>query len=83
MITTNDEPVNPMGLTELAKMLSTPERPVYRQTVYMWSKRRDRNGFPNPVRNRDRRGVKYDPAQVKAWFEHYRPSVGGRPRNDA
>lgn len=35
------------GYAEVAYALSTPERPIYRQQVYMWWSRRERNQFPD------------------------------------
>lgn len=53
------------GHTDVAKALTivTPERPVSRQLVYTWYKRRATTGFP------DRRTVKMPNGSVKQLFD--------------
>lgn len=66
-----------MTMTELAGELH-----VDRRQVWTWHKRRDRNGFPAPVRTIKRLGREvpvWDLAEVKEWRRGYRPSLGGRP----
>ena len=56
---------------------------VDRRQVHMWAKRRQHNGFPEPVKTlqRGRSEVPlYDPAQVKNWRRRYVPSNGGRQK---
>jgi hypothetical protein len=72
-------PRRPLGLSDLARLLSTEDRPVSRQMVYQWAMRRTRNGFPAPVPWVGH-GRRYDPDQVIAWYRAYVPSHGGRPR---
>lgn len=65
------------GFSAVARALSTDEKPVTRQRVYMWYKRRERNGFPE----RDTRGFSF--AEVAAWYAEYLPNHGGRPWKEA
>lgn len=83
-MTKGDDTPAPVGVTELAKLLSTPSRPVSRQQVYMWARRRRANGFPPPVklaRHQVRTFALYDPVAVADWYANYVPSAGGRPSN--
>ena len=57
---------------------------VDRRQIHTWFKRRDRNGFPEPIDERplgtDGR-VRYlwELLEVKRWRESYTPRAGGRP----
>lgn len=70
-----------MGLTALAERLGvTPNQ------VWTWAKRRERNGFPEPVGMRVLKGGKggrpgpvYDLEAVLHWRAHYVPCKGGQP----
>lgn len=67
-----------MTMSELAAELH-----VSRQQVWAWYDRRDRNGFPEPVRHVPYGGISqrplFDLAAVLDWRRTYTPSRGGRP----
>lgn len=67
-----------MTMTELAAELE-----VDRRQVWTWFHRRERNGFPDPVRKALRYGKEVDVwylHEVVEWRRTYRPHPGGRPK---
>jgi hypothetical protein len=62
------------GFTDVATALTavTPERPVTRQLVYVWWRRRETTGFPDRVEKRLPGGEThqvFDLAETVAWYE--------------
>lgn len=69
-------PVDPddlAGVAELAALFG-----VGRTTVSNWADRRDRIGFPSPVK-RLAMGPVWDSQEVLRWYLRYIPEKGGRP----
>lgn len=71
---------------ELPLLLATPATvadalEVTSNAVWTWSRRRDRNGFPEPIGHTSLGRVQplYDLNEVLRWREGYRPSRGGAP----
>jgi hypothetical protein len=60
------------GFTAAARMLGTS-----RQQVYIWWRRRHRNGFPEREEGR-----LFSLDEIAAWHQTYVPSTGGRPPRD-
>lgn len=54
---------------------------VSRGQVHMWTKRRERNGFPEPIEDGAR--PRYSRVAVLRWHKKYKPSQGGRPARSA
>lgn len=72
------------GISDVARELSTPQRPVSRQQVYIWWVRRTRNLFPDQIDGDFGRfgGLRFDLDAVARWYTTYIPGVGGRPKKN-
>lgn len=70
------------GISDIARELSTSQRQVSRQQVYIWWVRRHRNSFPDQVEDEFGRfgGLRFDLDAVATWYKTYTPGIGGRPR---
>ncbi len=81
------------GFADAAKMLTelgylTPNGdPIKRQGVYIWYKRRSRNGFPSRydtgIRTREGKIKEvFKLSEIEEWYKSYVPDQGGRPKQE-
>lgn len=83
-----------LGPTSVANMSQAAHLlMVSTNQIYMWHKRRERNGFPEPIGcviahpgtykgSGRKRGPLWDVNEIVHWYTHYVPKKGGAPKGN-